>query len=104
MITMMGITWIFGYFLLIPVNVEYETAMQWLFTIFNVFQVNFLIAYYTKYNRRPTPVLLYWSTHIKATTQDQVKKIGFVIKMLLAPDVNSNLSYIFVSLERILSL
>ena len=39
MVVMMGLTWIFGYFLLIPVNVAYETAMQWLFTIFNVFQV-----------------------------------------------------------------
>ena len=39
MIIMMGLTWIFGYFLLIPLDVTYEEAMQWLFTIFNVFQV-----------------------------------------------------------------
>ena len=39
LMTMMGLTWAFGYFLLIPYNVEFETAMQWLFTIFNVFQV-----------------------------------------------------------------
>ena len=39
MVIMMGLTWIFGYFLLIPVDVTYQTAMQWLFTVFNVFQV-----------------------------------------------------------------
>ena len=38
-VTMMGLTWIFGYFLLAPVNVVYQEAMQWLFTLFNIFQV-----------------------------------------------------------------
>jgi len=37
----MGLTWIFGYFLLIPINVTYEEVMQWLFTVFNVFLVRF---------------------------------------------------------------
>ena len=35
----MGLTWTFGYFLLIPFTVEFETAMQWLFITFNTFQV-----------------------------------------------------------------
>jgi len=39
----MGLTWIFGYFLLIPYNVTYQTTMQWLFTIFNAFQVSFSV-------------------------------------------------------------
>ena len=38
-IVMMGLTWIFGYFLLAPVNQAFQEAMQWLFTLFNVFQV-----------------------------------------------------------------
>ena len=46
MVTMMGLTWIFGYFLLIPYNVTYESVMQWLFTIFNVFQVMFVYNCY----------------------------------------------------------
>ena len=39
LVILMGLTWIFGYFLLIPVNETYQEAMQWLFTILNVFQV-----------------------------------------------------------------
>ena len=39
MLIMMGLTWIFGYFLLVHLDVKYEEAMQSLFTIFNVFQV-----------------------------------------------------------------
>ena len=46
LVTMMGLTWICGYFLLIPVNVIYEEVFQWLFTIFNVFQVLFLFLDY----------------------------------------------------------
>ena len=42
MLTMMGLTWIFGYFLLIPINETYEEVLQWLFTAFNVFQVSTL--------------------------------------------------------------
>ena len=48
MVTMMGLTWIFGYFLLIPYNVTYESVMQWLFTIFNVFQVGYTNNYITR--------------------------------------------------------
>ena len=41
MVTMLGLTWLFGYFLLVPSNQYYEEAMQWLFTIFNAFQVKY---------------------------------------------------------------
>ena len=39
MVTMMGLTWIFGYFLLIADNITYQSVMQWVFTLTNVFQV-----------------------------------------------------------------
>ena len=39
MATMMGLSWAFGYFLLAPSSVKWHEAMQWLFTITNVFQV-----------------------------------------------------------------
>jgi len=39
LVLMMGQTLIFGYLLLIPYDVTYEEVVQWLFTIFNVFQV-----------------------------------------------------------------
>ena len=37
MVAMLGLTWLFGYFLLVPSDQSYEEAMQWLFTIFNAF-------------------------------------------------------------------
>ena len=39
MVTMMGLTWIFGYFLLLADNITYQSVMQWFFTLTNVFQV-----------------------------------------------------------------
>ena len=39
LVTMMGLTWVFGYFLLLADNVVYQSVMQWFFTLLNVFQV-----------------------------------------------------------------
>jgi len=40
MVFMMGLTWIFGFFMLIADDVIYQTIMAWLFTIFNCAQVS----------------------------------------------------------------
>lgn len=38
-IAMMGVTWVFGYFMLITNDVIYQSIMAWLFTILNSTQV-----------------------------------------------------------------
>lgn len=58
---MMGLTWIFGYFLLIPVNGLYQEVFQWLFTIFNVTQVDkikFILAFVKKQIKKKNTELI----------------------------------------------
>jgi len=40
LMTIMGLSWIFGYFLLIADDVVYQSIMQWLYTLTNTFQVS----------------------------------------------------------------